>query len=68
MQMLSSTIPCPRCGAHAMITLFGPTNADVSLSEVTFSCLAGHEVPGDVSRDDALAAWTTSRVHHSRAS
>ena len=67
MQMLSSTILCPRCGAHAMLTVFGSNGADSSLAEVTFSCPNGDELPADVSRADVLEAWSTSRAHEAHA-
>ncbi len=68
MQMLSSSLPCPRCGSDAMITLFGPTGADVSLAEISFSCLQGHEVPHDVTRGEVLGAWDVYRTRHQQAS
>ena len=68
MQMLSSSVPCPRCGSDAMMTLFGPTGADVSLAEITFSCTQGHEVPQDVTRAEVLGSWNAYRTRHQQAS
>lgn len=70
MQMLSSTVPCPRCGSDAMITLFGPTGSDASFAELELSCPAGHAVPTDVSRGDLLEVWNDAhrRLPTSKAS
>ncbi len=68
MQMLSSSIPCPRCGADAMVTLFGANGAEVSAAELTFSCPEGHTVPADVSRSAVLDAFENHRAQPRQAS
>lgn len=55
--MLSSTIPCPRCGANSVVTIFGPNGPDLSRAEISFACQVGHDVPVV----DVLAAWEVSR-------
>ena len=68
MQMLSSSLPCPRCGADAMVTLFGATGGGSAVAEMTFSCPEGHTVPTDVSRSAVLEAFESHRAQPQQAS